>query len=273
MPLSHLNAHPASRPPAVAGMFYPGAPAELAANVDQLLAAAAITETLQPKALIVPHAGYIYSGSTAAMAYAMLAPWRASIRRVILLGPTHRVAVDGLALPKSEAFATPLGTVPLDKPAIAQLADLPQIVFSDHVHAAEHSLEVHLPFLQRTLDDFTLVPLAVGNASPQDVAEVLDRLWGDAATLIVISSDLSHFLTYASANQVDRETCQRILQLDTHIHPEQACGAYPINGLLLAAGQRHLAPQLIYHCNSGDTAGDKQRVVGYAAFAFYETAS
>lgn len=264
--------HPASRPPAVAGMFYPGAPEALAASVDQLLAAAAITQTPQPKALIVPHAGYIYSGATAAMAYALLAPWRSTIRRVILLGPTHRVAVDGLAVPKTEAFATPLGTVRLDKAAIAEIADLPQIVFSDHVHAEEHSLEVHLPFLQRQLDDFTLVPLAVGHASPQAIAEVLDRLWGGPETLIVISSDLSHFLTYASANQVDRNTCQHILQLDINIHPEQACGAYPINGLLLTARQRGLAPQLIYHCNSGDTAGDKQRVVGYAAFAFYETA-
>lgn len=265
--------HPVSRPPAVAGMFYPSAPEELATTVDQLLAKAAITETLQPKALIVPHAGYIYSGSTAAMAYAMLAPWHSTIRRVILLGPTHRVAVNGLAVPKTEAFATPLGTVLLDKAAIARLTDLPQIVFSDHVHAEEHSLEVHLPFLQRLLDDFTLVPLAVGHASPQAVAEVLERLWGGPETLIVISSDLSHFLTYASANQVDHNTCKHILQLDTQIDPQQACGAYPINGLLLTARHRGLTPQLIYHCNSGDTAGDKQRVVGYAAFAFYETAS
>ncbi|MGV0949558.1 MAG: AmmeMemoRadiSam system protein B [Azonexus sp.] len=261
-----------TRPPAVAGMFYPGSPIDLSATVDQLLAEAPAATTLQPKALIVPHAGYIYSGSTAAMAYATLAPWHATIRRVILLGPTHRVAVDGLAAPKSGAFATPLGNIALDAAAIAQLAELPQIVFSDHAHAQEHSLEVHLPFLQRVLDDFTLVPLAVGHATPRDVAEVLDLLWGGPETLIVISSDLSHFLPYAAANQVDRDTCQHILQLDTDIRPEQACGAYPINGLLLAAHQRGLVPQLIHHCNSGDTAGDKQRVVGYAAFSFTEAA-
>lgn len=261
-----------SRPPAVAGMFYPGAPTELAATVDQLLGEAPLVETPQPKALIVPHAGYIYSGSTAAMAYAALAPWRSSIRRVVLLGPTHRVAVNGLAVPKTEAFTTPLGNVRLDKSAIAQLANLPQIVFSDQAHAQEHSLEVHLPFLQRVLDNFTLVPLAVGHATPQAVAEILDLLWGGPETLIVISSDLSHYLPYADANRVDRDTCQHILHLDTHIQPEQACGAYPLNGLLLTARQRGLASQLIYHCNSGDTAGDKQRVVGYAAFAFYETA-
>jgi len=259
-----------TRPPAVAGAFYPGSPAALSATVDRLLAEVSTVAATQPKALIVPHAGYIYSGSTAAMAYGALAPWHATIRRVILLGPTHRVAVDGLAVPKAGAFATPLGSIPLDVATIARLAELPQIVFSDHVHAQEHSLEVHLPFLQRVLDDFTLVPLAVGHASPRDVAEVLDLLWGGPETLIVISSDLSHFLPYAAANQVDRDTCQHILQLATDIRPEQACGAYPINGLLLAARQRGLVPQLIHRCNSGDTAGDKQRVVGYAAFSFTE---
>ena len=196
-----------TRPPAVAGAFYPGSPALLSATVDQLLAEAPAAAMPQPKALIVPHAGYIYSGSTAAMAYAALAPWHATIRRVILLGPTHRVAVNGLAVPKSGAFATPLGSIPLDAAALARLAELPQVVFSDHAHAQEHSLEVHLPFLQRVLDDFTLVPLAVGHATPRDVAEVLDLLWGGPETLIVISSDLSHFLPYAAATQVDRDTC------------------------------------------------------------------
>ena len=260
------------RPPAVAGMFYPGNPAVLAASVDQLLAAVPVTEHLQPKALIVPHAGYIYSGSTAAAAYAMLTPWWATIRRVVLLGPTHRVAVDGIAAPQSDAFATPLGNISLDRAALDLLDELPQIVRSDRAHADEHSLEVHLPFLQRMLDDFTLVPLAVGHASPQAVAEVLDLLCGGPETLIVISSDLSHFLPYAAANQVDRDTCTHVLQLDSRIRPEQACGAYPINGLLLAARQRGLVPQLIQRCNSGDTAGDKQRVVGYAAFSFTEAA-
>jgi len=258
------------RPPAVANAFYPGNPALLGNTVDQLLAAATVVAAPPPKALIVPHAGYIYSGSTAALAYATLKPLRQQISRVILLGPTHRVAVNGLALPETSAFATPLGNIPLDLEAIAQLRDLPQIVFSDRVHAQEHSLEVHLPFLQRALDNFKLVPLAVGEATPQAVAEVLEVLWGGPETLIVISSDLSHFLNYSTAQQVDRNTCQHILQLDAHLRPEQACGAFPVNGLLLAAQQRGLTPQLIHLCNSGDTAGDKNRVVGYAAFSFSE---
>ena len=258
------------RPAAVAGMFYPAQPSELTATVDALLAGAKPSRRPAPKVLIAPHAGYIYSGSTAALAYVSLAPLRHQIKRVILLGPTHRVAVNGIAAPKSTAFATPLGTIPLDLEALGDLGDLPQIVFSDRAHAEEHSLEVHLPFLQRLLGDFKLVPLAVGNASPQAVAEVLDRLWGGPETLIVISSDLSHFLNYSAAQQVDRDTCQHILHLDAQLQPQQACGAHPLNGLLLAARQRGLKPQLIHLCNSGDTAGDKSRVVGYASFAFYE---
>ena len=258
------------RPAAVAGMFYPAQPSELMATVDALLAGAKPSRSAAPKVLIAPHAGYIYSGSTAALAYASLAPLRQQIKRVILLGPTHRVAVNGIAAPKSTAFATPLGAIPLDLEALGDLGDLPQIVFSDHAHAEEHSLEVHLPFLQRLLGDFKLVPLAVGDASAQAVADVLDRLWGGPETLIVISSDLSHFLNYSAAQQVDRDTCQHILHLDAHLQPQQACGAHPLNGLLLAARQRGLRPQLLHLCNSGDTAGDKNRVVGYASFAFYE---
>lgn len=259
-----------TRPPAVAGAFYPGNPRILAATVDQFLSDAMTVPQTQPKALIVPHAGYVYSGATAGHAYALLTPWHEQIRRVVLLGPTHRVAVDGIAIPQTEAFATPLGDIPLDTGAMAQIAELPQIVFSDRAHAQEHSLEVHLPFLQRALDNFRLVPLAVGHAEPSDVAEVIEILWGGPETLIVVSSDLSHFLPYATANHVDADTCAHILKLDTHICPEQACGAYPVNGLLLAARRHGLAPQLLHRCNSGDTAGDKQRVVGYAAFSFTE---
>lgn len=258
------------RPPAVAGMFYPGDPRTLTATVDHLLQASRSPLSEPPKALIVPHAGYVYSGSTAAVAYAPLAQWAATIKRVVLLGPTHRVGIEGIALPEADAFQTPLGTLHIDTEAVASLSDLPQIMASDRVHAQEHSLEVHLPFLQRVLGDFTLVPLAVGHATPEAVAEVLDKLWGGPETLIVVSSDLSHFLPYATAQQVDANTCRHILQLDTHIRPEQACGAFPINGLLLAARQRGLTPSLLAQCNSGDTAGDKDRVVGYAAFAFQE---
>lgn len=259
-----------TRPAAVAGTFYPGDPATLTLAVDRLLAAASHDASIRPKALIAPHAGYIYSGATAAEAYTTLAPWAGDIRRVILLGPTHRVAVQGIALPETEAFSTPLGNIRLDLQAIADIAELPQIVFSEQAHALEHSLEVHLPFLQRVLPHFSLVPLAVGHAAPEAVAEVLDILWGGPETLIVVSSDLSHFLPYATARQVDGNTCKHILQLDTGIRPEQACGAYPVNGLLLAAARRDLKPTLLALCNSGDTAGDRNRVVGYAAFSFAE---
>lgn len=259
-----------TRPAAVAGMFYPGDATTLGASVDQLLATGHSPTAVQPKVLIVPHAGYIYSGATAALAYAELAPWRDRIRRVALLGPTHRVAVNGMALPTVDKFSTPLGEVPLDSVAIAQLAQFPQVVFSDQVHAREHSLEVQLPFLQKVLNDFSLIPLAVGNCPPSAVAEVINHLWGGPETLIVISTDLSHFLPYAEAKSVDANTCRHILNLDSHIRPDQACGAFPMNGLLLVAQQRQLTIQQIDLCNSGDTAGDKQRVVGYAAFVLNE---
>jgi AmmeMemoRadiSam system protein B len=258
------------RPAAVAGTFYPGNAAELAAAVRECLAGttAPVAPAASPKALIVPHAGYVYSGPIAAGAYARLASLRSTIRRVVILGPTHRVAVRGLALPSARAFATPLGDVEVDREAVATLAGLRQVVVSDSAHALEHSLEVQLPFLQSVLDDFRIVPLAVGDASPGEVAEVLDRLWGGPETLVVVSSDLSHFHGYAQAREIDRASADRILALDGPLDHEEACGATPINGLLLCARHRGLAPELIDLRNSGDTAGDRSRVVGYASFAF-----
>lgn len=264
------------RQPAVAGAFYPGQAVVLSKNVQALLSAAGSGDAADgacPKALIVPHAGYVYSGATAALAYARLAPLRKIIRRVVLLGPVHRVPVSGLALPGALAFSTPLGQIDVDQVAIARLAGLPQVVVSPAAHAQEHSLEVQLPFLQAVLDDFKLVPLAVGDASPEEVAEVLEALWGGPETLIVISSDLSHFLPYRTAQIVDHDTVARILNLSGQITHEQACGGTPVNGLLLAAQHHHLQPQLLGQCNSGDTAGDKNRVVGYAAFAFMQEPS
>lgn len=256
------------RPPAVAGMFYPSDDEVLADEIHALLQAAPAPAGPCPKALIVPHAGYVYSGPTAAAAYVRLRQPN-EIRRVVLIGPCHRVAVAGLAIPSVEAFATPLGTVPLDVAAMRQLSDLPQVAVSDAAHALEHSLEVQLPFLQAMLGKYSLVPLLVGDASPEAVGEVLERLWGGEETLIVVSSDLSHFLTYGAASQVDRQTCDAVLHFDGHLSPYQACGAYPINGFLPPAQRRGLQAELINLCNSGDTAGDRQRVVGYAAFAFY----
>jgi len=262
-----------TRPPAVAGLFYPANSAELKRMVYDLLAAAPVRAGRgAPKAIIAPHAGYIYSGATAARAYALLQPLRGRIRRVVLLGPTHRVAVRGLALPAARSFRTPLGEIPLDAQAMAALRELPQVVISDAAHALEHSLEVHLPFLQMVLGSFNLVPLAVGDASPEEVAEVLRRLWGGDETLIVISSDLSHFHRYAEAQALDRATAEAILQLRSDLHHEQACGATPVCGLTLLARELGLHTELVDLCNSGDTCGDKGRVVGYASFAFHEPA-
>ena len=258
------------RSAAVAGMFYPESAVVLAHEIAQMLARAPQGLALPPKAIIVPHAGYIYSGPVAASIYAPLAALRGVIRRVILLGPTHRVAVSGLALPSSTAFSTPLGTVPIDQQAVAAILDLPQIAIFETPHAQEHSLEVQLPFLQTVLGEFSLVPLAVGDASPKQVAEVLERLWGGEETLIVISSDLSHYLPYGVAQRIDAKTAQQIVNLDPSLDHQQACGATPVNGLLLAARKHGLTAQLIDLRNSGDTAGDKARVVGYGAFAFLE---
>lgn len=257
------------RPPAVAGMFYPAETARLRHEIDAMLAAATPCK-LTPKALIVPHAGYLYSGPIAASAYAALGPIAPHIRRVVLLGPTHRVAVRGLALSGAARFSTPLGEIELDHEAARAIADLPQVTLSERAHAMEHSLEVQLPFLQSVLGEFKLLPLAVGMATHEEVSEVLERLWGGKETLIVISSDLSHYLPYAAAKRCDDLTIRQILELDQRITHEQACGATPINGLLHAARHHHLTAHLLDQRNSGDTAGPRDGVVGYAAFAFTE---
>lgn len=255
------------RPPAVANLFYPADKGQLSQDVQQLLTNAEQYK-LTPKALIVPHAGYIYSGAIAATAYATLLPVATTIKRVILLGPTHRVAVRGLALPSADIFDTPLGQVKLDTDAMQSIAHLPQVSISAEAHAMEHSLEVQLPFLQRVLNDFTLLPLAVGTASAEAVAEVLEYLWGGDETLIVISSDLSHYLPYATAQQIDNATVQSILQLQQPIAHDHACGGTPISGFIIAAKNHQLTPKLLDLRNSGDTAGTRDQVVGYAAIAF-----
>lgn len=260
------------RQPAVAGLFYPANPAELSAGVRALLQAAPAVAAgpRLPKALIVPHAGYAYSGPVAGRAYARLRPFAERITRVVLLGPVHRVPVQGLALPQATAFATPLGDIPLDTETMATLSDLPQVVISEQAHAQEHSLEVHLPFLQTVLGEFCLLPLAVGDATATQVAEVLARVWGGPETLIVVSSDLSHYLPYSEAQRTDRETVRHILALRPDLDHHAACGATPVNGLLVFAGQHPLQAELIDLRNSGDTAGDRSRVVGYTAIALYE---
>jgi len=263
---------PSVRPAAIAGTFYPGQPEVLARNVEAMLAAAMPASAKPvPKAIIAPHAGHIYSGPIAASIYAQIAPAHARIKRVVLLGPTHRVAIHGIALPGVEAFVTPLGAVAIDVVAVKKLLALPFVGNSAEAHRQEHSLEVHLPFLQKVIDEFTLVPLAVGRATAQQVATVIDLLWGGDETLIVVSSDMSHYLPYAEARAADDTTAQAILELRTDINHDQACGATPVTGLNLLAQRRGLQPRLIDLRNSGDTAGDKSRVVGYGSFAYYET--
>ncbi len=260
------------RQPAVAGMFYPGQTSVLYDTVSSCLheARQAGALLLPPKALVLPHAGYIYSGNTAARGYCLLEPVQQQIRKVVLLGPSHRVALQGIALPEQAAFHTPLGDIPLDTEALQQLAaSFPITTFRNDAHALEHSLEVHLPFLQHTLDNFSLIPLVVGETTPQQVADVLNALWGGPETLIIISTDLSHFLPYEDANHIDAQTSQRITQFDHNLLGEEACGCRPLNGLLYLARQKNLHCELLERCNSGDTAGSKDRVVGYGAFALY----
>ena len=260
------------RPAAVAGMFYPGDPRVLAAEVDDLLGGAAqpVPRLGWPKALVVPHAGYVYSGAVAARAYDELTAARGIVRRVVLLGPTHRVAVNGLAVPSVEAFATPLGSVRIDSEALRAVRDLPQVVVSDPAHALEHSLEVQLPFLQKVLGDFALVPFAVGRTGVREVSEVIERLWGGPETLVVISTDMSHYHPYEQARTIDQATIARIAAFATDIDHREACGASPLNGFLHLSKQRNLSLKLLAACNSGDTAGGKGRVVGYSAFGLYE---
>ena len=263
---------PAVRPAAVAGSFYPGDAGALAAEVSSYLAEApAPSPGLRaPKAIIAPHAGYIYSGPIAASIYARLAPLRGRVRRVVLAGPAHREYVAGVAVPSVQAFASPLGDVPLDREAIDSLGQFPFVEVSDRAHALEHSLEVQLPFLQSVLGSFSLVPIVVGEASADEMAALLDSLWGGTETLVVVSSDMSHYLPYRSARGRDSRTAQAIANLDAHVVPEEACGAAPINGLLRTARSRRLRSEIVDLRNSGDTAGGLDRVVGYGAFAFTE---
>ncbi len=262
------------RPAAVAGSFYPRDPKLLRAQLAQMFDTVPPEsgQAHAPKMLVAPHAGYQYSGAIAARAYALLAPQRDRIRRVVLIGPAHRVAFRGIAVPSVDAFWSPLGAVPLDTAAIEALRSLPQVSVADAPHAWEHSLEVHLPFLQSVLAEFSIVPLIVGDASPLDVAQVLETLWGGQETVVIVSSDLSHYHEYALARQIDASTVQAVLRMETGIDHEQACGATPINAALLCARRHGLHPRLLDLRNSGDTAGPRDRVVGYCAIAFDEVA-
>jgi MEMO1 family protein len=260
------------RPPAVAGLFYAGHRQRLQTTVSELLAEAAPSADVLPKALIAPHAGYVYSGRVAAEAFATLRARAQSIARVVLIGPAHFVRLRGIAAPTASGFETPLGCVPLDRDALSAIADLPYVIAADAPHAPEHSLEVELPFLQALLPKFAVVPLVIGDAAPQQVAEVLRRLWGGPDTLIVVSSDLSHYHDYDTARRLDAATAAAIERGEwQNLGPNQACGFLAVAGLLVEAGRRRLRPQRLSLCNSGDTAGSRDRVVGYGAWVVEET--
>ncbi len=286
---------------AVAGLFYPADPTELRSLVDRLLCngrfhqrarkgtlqateprtlaanAATLpggvkeTDAVPPKALISPHAGYVYSGAVAGAAYRLLAKARGKISRVVLLGPSHRIAFTGMAMTSARAYETPLGVVPINQQWLEQARDVPFFGISDEAHEGEHCLETQLPFLQRVLGDFTLAPIICGRAETEHVANLLDKLWGGPETIIVVSSDLSHYLDYQAGRAMDETTCAAIERLDTvELTPNQACGATPVNGLLTAARRRDMRVETLDLCNSGDTAGPRDRVVGYGAWGFWE---
>ena len=260
------------RRPAVADLFYPGDASTLRATVRQLLGASATDYQLpaSTKALIVPHAGYAYSGPVAAAAYAQLAARRRQIARVVIIGPSHQAYFHGIALPEADVFSTPLGDIPIDAASKAKLVARGDVHVDDSPHAQEHCIEVQLPFLQTVLDDFTLVPLLVGVATPDHVASVLAEVWGGAETLVLASSDLSHYHGYASAQQRDSRTAAAILARHSDLSGDEACGAAAINGLLLRARTLDLAVDEVLRLNSGDTSGDRTRVVGYGAYALHE---
>jgi AmmeMemoRadiSam system protein B/AmmeMemoRadiSam system protein A len=256
-------------------MFYPGNAPQLALEVGELLDGVESFEPKLgfPKALIVPHAGYMYSGPVAARAYDELAAARGIVKRVVLIGPAHFVGGRGLALPECDAFETPLGRIALDAAGVAALADLKQVVRSAAAHAQEHSLEVQLPFLQKVLGDFSLVPIAAGASLTEEVVEVIERLWGGPETLVVISTDMSHYHAYDDARRIDGATLGRIESFATDLNYDEACGATGLNGLLAVARKKGLSIKRLAACNSGDTAGSKARVVGYSSFALYDSAA
>lgn len=259
------------RRPAVAGLFYPAGSGELRTTVSALLdTSPPQQQAARPKALIVPHAGYVYSGAVAAAGYGCLGEGATDIRKVVLIGPSHRVPIRGLALPSADRFATPLGEVPVDDGGRRRLRELGLAGINDAAHQNEHSLEVQLPFLQAQLDRFEVLPVAVGLGPSEQVASALKAVWNGPETLVVVSSDLSHYHTYSEAQSLDDATTRSILARRSDLSDEQACGAQIINGLLEVARQKGLRVELIDQRNSGDTAGDRSRVVGYACYALYD---
>jgi len=270
-----MNMQQAIRPAAFAGRLYPADPELLRTQTIELLTSAVPAEelTVLPKALVVPHAGYLYSGTVAANGYASLYGAHHTIKRVVLLGSAHRASIKGFVLPAWQGFSTPLGVVPVAAEATQLLRQFPDATIDNHPHAQEHSVEVQLPFLQTLFDDFSIIPLLINSESAEHVADLFELLWGGPETLFVISSDLSHFLSYDDSRALDRTTVHQMLDLRPGLSSHQACNASALNGLLIASARHALAPYLLDLRNSGDTAGDRERVVGYASLAFVDFAA
>jgi AmmeMemoRadiSam system protein B len=269
-----MNALIGTRMPAVAGLFYPAGRTDLADTIDELLAAGRHTAPhSQPKALIVPHAGYRYSGQVAAQAYATLQPFAHHIHTVVVLGPNHRVALVGMALSPSIAFDTPLGDIPVQQALNEEIANLEGVSFREDVHALEHSIEVQLPFLQRVLPTFSIIPIVVGQVRADRVVAVLEKLSHEPGLLLVVSTDLSHYHDYETAQRIDQRTCTAIDELAAErIGFDDACGSQPLNALLVYARNHGWRATRLACCSSGDTSGDRSRVVGYGAWRLDETA-
>ncbi len=260
--------NPSLQAAAVAGMFYPGNPAQLAAGVDGSLAKAA-PPRLSPKAVIAPHAGHVYSGDIAGAAYRLLAQRKGEIKRVVLLGPNHRMPVRGIALSPAEAWETPFGPLPVDRTARDSLARQPGFAVTPMPFVNEHSLEVHLPFIHRVLGKVEILPMLVGETTTEQASRTLDALWGGPETAIIISSDLSHYHDYETCRTKDEETASGIERLQQDICVgDRACGFHSIKGLIDQAQRRDLRVTALDVRNSGDTHGPRDRVVGYGSFAF-----
>ena len=255
-----------TRPAAVAGTFYPADTTDLQHAVSTYMNEVPTAAPVS-KAIIAPHAGYVYSAPVAAHAYRRIP--REQVNRVVIMGPAHYVWLRGMALPSVASFATPLGEIPIDREAIEAVEQLPQVVIRDDAHTEEHCLEVHLPFLQHLLGDFKLIPFVVGETAPEEVGEVLETLWGGQETLILVSSDLSHYHDYQTARRIDGQTTSAIERFEiANIGPEQACGCNAVNGLLQLAERRGMQIETLAVANSGDTAGPRDAVVGYGAYGF-----
>ena len=255
------------REAAVAGIFYPADVYQLKNDINGYLQHITDNNSGKPKILITPHAGYKYSAQVAASAFAKLRPFKDKIKKVFLLGPSHRVYVNGVALPKEKSFKTPLGIIKVDSDIVEQISKTKPFKFKSTAHKNEHSLEVSLPFLQVVLGNFEIIPMLYGEANPHEIAQTIQPYLERDDSILIVSADLSHYLDYSTAKKVDEQTANNIKEGKTVDH-HQSCGATAINTALIMAQNFGLVPQMLNMANSGDVIGDKDSVVGYGAWSF-----